>query len=63
MEPNINSQMGKAIYLPNTVVVNPISVISKLYNYLLGKKVEFEFGGTISNADPEKSTITLKQKK
>jgi L-2-hydroxyglutarate oxidase LhgO len=60
LEPFANSIMGKAIYLPNTVVVNPSLVINKLYEILCNKNVKFEFGSEVDFTDPEKSVIALK---
>ena len=60
LEPFANSAMGKAIYLPNTIVVNSTLVINKLYEILCSNSVEFKFNSKITFADPEKSIVTLK---
>ncbi|MBT5399736.1 FAD-dependent oxidoreductase [bacterium] len=62
LEPFANPAMEKAIYFPNTIVVNSGLVISKLYE-ILCNNVRFEFGSEITSTDPEKSIVVLKEKK
>ena len=62
LEPFANSIMEKAIYFPDTPVVNSNLVINKLHE-ILCNNVRFEFGSEITFADPEKSIVVLKGKK
>jgi len=60
LEPFANPVMGKAIYLPDTVVVNPVMVIRKLYEILCNKNVKFKFNCEVDFRDPEDSMLTIK---
>ncbi len=57
--PGAYSHSGRAIWSPNTYVVNPKNVITKLYENLTKKNVKFLFNKKIKFIDTERKKVSL----
>lgn len=53
------SSSGRALWSPNTAVVDPKSILERLKEILLSKKVEFIFDSRIQNVDKNKNKISI----
>ncbi len=57
--PHGRTSTGRAIWSPNTSVVNPKQILNKLYKNLVNKNVKFLFESKIKNVDNTSNIINL----
>ena len=60
--PDGRSSTGRALWSPNTCVVDSKEVIKRLFQKLLAKNVAFKFNATASNFDINKKTFIVSSK-
>ena len=58
IEPEANPNVGRALYSPNTSVVDPYSILNNIKSDLDKSGVKFLFNEKVVSANPDKSMIT-----
>ena len=57
IEPDTRTASGRALYLPNTAVVDPLAILEKLASELKKKSVEIVTGQEVKFINPSKSNL------
>ena len=60
IEPELNPQLSIALYSPNTAVVDPYSILSKLTELLTSQTVDIKFSEPLKHVNVENSIVTTK---
>lgn len=62
IEPFARTASGRALFSPETAVVDPKLILKKLYQDLIDQGVQIEFSSPCLSASPEKSEVQTKNK-
>ena len=59
VEPEVSARFGRALYLPDTAIIDPIAILDSLVNKLKGDGVKLHFLAKIKQMSPDNQSIQL----
>ncbi len=61
IEPEARTATGRALYSPNTAVIDPLAILNHIRKGLEQADVEFCYNSPCSGADPDRSTVSFRE--